>query len=128
MNPIMRTPMCILYEHKRRGSTGAFAQVFIISPLSFAWMDSEIAVLGTVKPVLSGHPKRKQKLVFKIDYRLMQVKFIAECSNGSILQYFRPSLSYHLSSGSFLLCLFLIGRLRQFLLHLLFISKILFSQ
>ena len=27
----------------------------------------------------------------------MQVKSIAECSNGSILQYFRPSLSYHLS-------------------------------
>ena len=27
----------------------------------------------------------------------MQVKIIAECSKGSILQYFRPSLSYHLS-------------------------------
>ena len=27
----------------------------------------------------------------------MQVKRIAECSKGSILQYFRPSLSYHLS-------------------------------
>ena len=25
----------------------------------------------------------------------MQVKRIAECSKGSILQYFRPSLSYH---------------------------------
>ena len=32
-------------------------------------------------------------------YRLMQVKSIAECShsNGSILQYLLPSLSYHLS-------------------------------
>ena len=42
----------------------------------------------TVKPVLSGHSKRRLKLVFKTDYRLMQVKSIAECSNGSILQYF----------------------------------------
>ena len=38
--------------------------------------------------------KTKKKLVFNTDYRLMQVKSIAECSNGSILQYFRPSLSY----------------------------------
>ena len=36
-------------------------------------------------------------MVFKTDYRLMQVKSIAECSKGSILQYFRPTLSYHLS-------------------------------
>ena len=33
----------------------------------------------------------------KTDYCLMQVKSIAECSKGSILQYFRPSLSYQLS-------------------------------
>ena len=51
----------------------------------------------TVKPVLSGHTERRQKMVFKTDYRIMQVKRIAECSDGSILQYFRPSLSYHLS-------------------------------
>ena len=37
---------------------------------------------------LSGHSKEDQKLVFKTEYRLMQVK--------SILQYFRPSFSYHL--------------------------------
>ena len=43
-----------------------------------------------------------QKLVFKTHYHLMQVKSIAECSKGSILQYFRPSLSYHLSLGAFL--------------------------
>ena len=29
-------------------------------------------------------------------YRLMQVKCTAECSKVSSLQYFRPSLSYHL--------------------------------
>ena len=54
-----------------------------------------------VKPVLSGHSKRIPKLVFKTNYRLMQVKSIAEPSKGSILQYFRPSLSYHLSLRSF---------------------------
>ena len=40
---------------------------------------------------------------------------IAECSKGSILQYFRPSLSYHLSLRSF--CLFLSGRFTQVLLY-----------
>ena len=44
----------------------------------------------------------------------MQVKSIAECSKGSILQYFRPSLSYHLSLKS-LFCLVLSGRLRHVL-------------
>ena len=34
----------------------------------------------TVKPVLSGHSKEDQKLVFKNDYHLIQVKNIAECS------------------------------------------------
>ena len=34
----------------------------------------------TVEPVLSGHSKRRTKLFFKTDYRLMQVKSIAECS------------------------------------------------
>ena len=48
----------------------------------------------------------------KNDFCVMQVKSIAECSNGSILQYFRPSLSYQLSLRP-LFCLFLSGRLRQ---------------
>ena len=39
-------------------------------------------------------------MVFKTVYRLMQVKSIAECSKGSILQYFLLSLSYHKSLRS----------------------------
>ena len=66
-----------------------------------------------LKPPLSKRPK----LVFKTNYRLIQVKSIAECSKGSILQYFRPALSYHLPFRS-LLCLFLSGRLRQVLLYM----------
>ena len=48
---------------------------------------------------------------------LMQAKSIAECSKGSILQYFQPSLSYHLPLKA-LFCLFLSGRLRQVLLYM----------
>ena len=45
----------------------------------------------------------------------MQVKNIAECSKGSILQYIRPALSYNLSLTS-LFYLFLSGRFIQVLL------------
>ena len=55
------------------------------------------------------------KMVFKADYRLIQVKSIAECSKGSTLQYFRPSISYQLSLRS-LFCLSLSGRLTQVVL------------
>ena len=49
-----------------------------------------ISVLSnmTVKPVRNGHSQKDQKLVFKTNYSLMQVKSIAECSKGSTLQYF----------------------------------------
>ena len=61
--------------------------------------------------------KRTPKLVFNTNYRLMQVKSIAECSPWSILQYFRPSLSYHFPLRH-LFCLFLSGRLRQVFLYI----------
>ena len=40
----------------------------------------------TVKPVYNSHSQKDQKLVFKTNYCLMQVKSVAECSKGSILQ------------------------------------------
>ena len=58
--------------------------------------------------------KEDQKLVVNTIYRLMQVKSIAE---WSILQYFRPSLSCHLSLISMCFFIFLSGRLRQVLLY-----------
>ena len=76
----------------------------------------------TVKSVLRGHSKRRPKIVFKTDYGLMQIKSIAECSKGSILQYFRPSLRYHLSLKP-LFCLFLSGCLRHVLLYLKILWK-----
>ena len=71
----------------------------------------------TVKPVKDGHSKKDQKLVFKTNYRLMQVESIAECFSWSILQYIRPSLRYHLSLRP-LFCIFLSGRFRQVLLYI----------
>ena len=61
----------------------------------------------TVKPVLSGHSKRRPKIGFQD-----QLSLNAE----SILQYFLPSLSYLLSLTS-LFCLYLTGRLRLVLLY-----------
>ena len=73
------------------------------------------ATIVTVKPVQNDHSQKDQKLVFKTNYRLMQVKSIAECSKWSNLQYFRPSLSYHLPLRS-LVSLVLSGRFTQVLL------------
>ena len=56
------------------------------------------------RPLLKDH-----ELAFKINYRYIQVKNIAECCKGNILQYFRPALSSHLSLRA-LFCLFLSGR------------------
>ena len=55
-------------------------------------------------------------MVFQTDYRSMQVKSIAECSKGSILQYFRSSLINQLSLRP-LFCLFLSGRCTLVLLY-----------
>ena len=78
---------------------------------------SELRLFCTVKPVLNSHSKGRPIIVFRTDYCLMQVNSIAECSIGSILQYFRPSFSYHLSVRS-LFCLLLSGHERQVLLYL----------
>ena len=63
-------------------------------------------------------PLSKRPIIgFQDQIRLMQVKSIAECSKGSILQYFRPSLSYNMSLRP-LFCLFLSGRFTQILLYI----------
>ena len=68
----------------------------------------------TVKPVLSCRSKKDQKLFFKTDYSLMQVKSIAEFSKRMLQA---PSLSYQLSLRP-LFCLFLSDRFRHVLLYL----------
>ena len=54
-------------------------------------------MVSTVKTCLKRPLLKDHKLVFKTNYCLMQVNSIVECSIGSILQYFCPSLSYNLS-------------------------------
>ena len=48
---------------------------------------------SAVKSVLSGHLKIDKIKVLMENGSLMKVKSIAECSKGSILQYFSPALS-----------------------------------
>ena len=43
------------------------------------------------KTRLKGNGQKDHYMAFKTNYRLMQVKSIAECFNGSILQDVRPS-------------------------------------
>ena len=68
---------------------------------------------STVIPVLSGHSKKHHKIGFQDRLSLNAGQKYSP--KGSILQYFPPSLSYHLSLRS-VFCLFLSGRLRQVLL------------
>ena len=65
----------------------------------------------TVKPVLSGHSRIRPKLF--TDYRLMQVKSIAECSKRA----FCSTFDLHCYNLSFALST-LRGRLRQVLLYI----------
>ena len=66
----------------------------------------------TVKPVLSDHSKRRPKLAFKTNHRLMKVKSIAECSKRAFCNTF----DFHYLR--LLFWLFLSGRLGQVLLYI----------
>ena len=54
------------------------------------------------KPVISGHSKEDQKLVFKADYRLMQVKVLQNTSESynvhGVLRNFRENLHIYMRS------------------------------
>ena len=65
-----------------------------------------------VKRPLSERPQ----IGFQDQLLLNAGQSIAECSKGSILQYLRPSLSYHMSLRP-LFCLFLSGHFTQVLLY-----------
>ena len=79
---------------------------------------------NTVKAVLSNHSKVKKKT--KIGFQDW-LSLNAGQKYCSILQYFWPSLSYHLSLRS-LFCLFLSGCLRQVLLYIQWTIPSLFYQ
>ena len=66
-------------------------------------------VTNTVKSVLSGHSKIDKTKISLTNVSLMKVESIAECSKGSILQYFWPALSEN-QSWKPILVFFLSGR------------------
>ena len=78
--------------------------MFESKPILFSYMYTPFP--GYSKTCVKRLLSKDRKLVFKANYPFMQVKSSAECSKGSILQYFRPSLSYHWSLR-YLFCLFL---------------------
>ena len=98
-----------MYHHKHVNTSAGLETIIAYLIV----MEKRQLLYSTVKRPLSKRPK----IVFKTNYRLMQVKSIAKCSKGSILQYFRPSLSYQLSLRS-LFCLFLSGRFTPVLLYI----------
>ena len=51
------------------------------------YLEKKITI-STVKPVLSGHSKIDKTKILMKNGSLMKVESIAECSKGSILQYF----------------------------------------
>ena len=73
-------------------------------------------VKTTVIPVLSDHSKIDKTKVLKTNGSLMKVESIAECSKGSILQYFWPALSDNWSWKP-IFGLFESGCFRQVLLY-----------
>ena len=55
-----------------------------LRPLFWLFMSGRLrqVLLYNSKTCVNGHYQKDQKMAFKTDYRLMQVKSIAECSTG----------------------------------------------
>ena len=70
----------------------------------------------TVKPVLSGHSKKRPKIGFQDRLSFNAGQKYCRMLQESILQYFLPAFSKHLSFRP-LFCLFLSGHSRQVLLY-----------
>ena len=86
----------------------------------FLWLRNTRNMV-TEKPVLSMHSKRIPKIGFQDWLPLNAGQKYCRMLQESILQNFRPSLSYHISLRP-LFCQSLSGRLRQDLLYFLFNS------
>ena len=68
------------------------------------WWDikSSTNLVCKVKPVLSGHSKIRLKIVFQDPLSLNAGQKYCRILQVSILEYFQPSLSYHLTIRPFL--------------------------
>ena len=102
-------------SRRRKRSTGIVVEVEIGDEPSSCKLD--LTLRCTVKPVFSGHSRSTPKIGFQ--YRLSLNAGQKYCRMlRSILQYFRPSLSYHFPLRS-LFCPILSVCLRQVLLYLM---------
>ena len=77
---------------RRHGYTGHLFAGFVLLMCEF-----QSVLIGTVKPVLSGHSKRRPEICFQDLFSLNEDQKYCRMLQESILQYFRPSLTYHLS-------------------------------
>ena len=112
----------IIFSHNNLNMYfGTTQQGCLNPPQHMLWLWNEKTSFNYSKNFVKRSLLKDRKLIFKTNYRLMQVKGIAECSKG-IAECSkgsnRPSLSYRLSFRS-LFCLFLSSRLRQVLLYTL---------
>ena len=87
--------LSILVTPKDRFCPSSFSLVHLHITGSWrlvAWGHKIIIIVTMIikysKTCLKRSHKKKTKLVFKTDCRLMRVKSIATCSKGSILQFF----------------------------------------
>ena len=91
---------CRQFYHSRRLAAEAVKEKLAVSgrqgkyrqtPVDTAIEKLRTQIVSTVKPMYDDQSQKDQNG----NYCLMQVDSVAECSKGSILQYFRSSLSYH---------------------------------
>ena len=98
----------LAYEQVRSGNTSVLLDIY------YCKNGADRQKERYSKTCLKRPLKKKIKNGFQERFSLMQIKSIAECSKGSILQY----VSYSLSLRP-LFCLFLSDRLRQVLLYVI---------
>ena len=103
----VRLFICALWSPAGKGLTSWLS--FVVSYCEFVTFPLVSWVrCGTVKPVLSGHSKWRPKIGFQNRLSLNAGQKYCRMLSMSILQYFGPPLSYHLSLRPFF-CLFLSG-------------------
>ena len=95
----------------RPGRCQGWSESFLSAHVMLLVLSCSRQITSTVKPVIRGHSKRRPKIGFQ-DWisltagqkycRVLYCRMLHE----SILQCFRPSLSYHLSFKTFVLSIF----------------------
>ena len=113
------TICCLFGQHKKQISPTIVLYCKQNFKSHMNYPSSKISVLYKYsKTCLKWPLSKRPKIVFQdqLSFNASQKYCNAECSKGSILQYFLPLLSYHVSLRP-LFCLILSGHLRQVSLY-----------